>query len=351
VNRRRSVRALRRGAALVAAAGLLAGPVLAEEKTDVLILENGDRLTGELKTLERGELRFKTDATGTLNLDWARVRSVESRNSFDVEIEDGHRYFGSIEASEGSRSLIVEGEESTELSMDRVVRIRRIRSSFWDRLDGSLALGLNFSSASSDLQLNLAADARIRRINVERSLSASWIDTTKSDAERTTRSELSWNQSHLLKRRRLLFLAAKLQRNDELGIDARGLVMAGYGRRFVQTNRSRVSGALGLAANFENTIDVDNSGREESTEGLVAVQYEYFRTVGLDRDITFEATYFPSLDGSSRYRLDARGSVYFEMVKDFGLRLDLTDSYDSRPPAGVESRNDLAAVVSVVWSY
>ena len=44
---------------------LLASPALAA-KTDVVVLRNGDRLTGEVQQLERGRLQLKTDDLGTV---------------------------------------------------------------------------------------------------------------------------------------------------------------------------------------------------------------------------------------------------------------------------------------------
>ena len=39
---------------------------LRAEKTDVLVLDTGDHLTGEAKQLNQGRLKFKTDAMGTI---------------------------------------------------------------------------------------------------------------------------------------------------------------------------------------------------------------------------------------------------------------------------------------------
>lgn len=38
----------------------------ANEKTDIVILKNGDRVTGEIKNLEAGLLELKTDTMGTV---------------------------------------------------------------------------------------------------------------------------------------------------------------------------------------------------------------------------------------------------------------------------------------------
>ena len=35
-------------------------------KTDIVLLKNGDRVTGEVKSLERGKLTLSTDSMGTV---------------------------------------------------------------------------------------------------------------------------------------------------------------------------------------------------------------------------------------------------------------------------------------------
>jgi len=51
-----------RRAAFSVLAGLLScAPAAAGKRTDVVTLRNGDRITGEVKRLDRGQLEFKTD--------------------------------------------------------------------------------------------------------------------------------------------------------------------------------------------------------------------------------------------------------------------------------------------------
>ena len=44
-----------------------AGPLHAQ-KTDVVTLENGDEITGEIKQLDRGKLEYGTDDMGTVEI-------------------------------------------------------------------------------------------------------------------------------------------------------------------------------------------------------------------------------------------------------------------------------------------
>ena len=60
---------------LALAASLLAMPAIAA-KTDVIVLVNGDRITGEVKNLSYGQLKFKTDHMGTVYIEWDKIASV-----------------------------------------------------------------------------------------------------------------------------------------------------------------------------------------------------------------------------------------------------------------------------------
>ena len=70
--------AARRDRLLVLIALLPLSAAVAAPKTDVVVFQNGDRLTGEVKGLDRGRLSFDTDATGTIAIEWARVKSVDT---------------------------------------------------------------------------------------------------------------------------------------------------------------------------------------------------------------------------------------------------------------------------------
>src|ERR1043166_5958912 len=59
-------------------------------KSDVVVLKNGDRMTGEIKGLQRGELRIKSDYMAeAVRLDWSKVESLESKSTFMIWLVDG----------------------------------------------------------------------------------------------------------------------------------------------------------------------------------------------------------------------------------------------------------------------
>ena len=70
---------------------LVCSPARAE-KTDVVYLNNGDRITGEAKSLERGKLEFKTDHMGTVYIEWEDIAEIISTTGQSVELANGQRF-------------------------------------------------------------------------------------------------------------------------------------------------------------------------------------------------------------------------------------------------------------------
>ena len=77
---------------VLAAALAPVAPVLAAPKTDIIVFRNGDRLTGEIKGLEKGRLELSTDTAGTVDIEWDKIASVETTQYLDVETTDGRAF-------------------------------------------------------------------------------------------------------------------------------------------------------------------------------------------------------------------------------------------------------------------
>src|SRR6478609_11968353 len=76
---------------------LLATPLCARDKTDVLVMTNGDRLTCEVKGLDAGVLYVSFDyIDGTASVNWTKVARLESNQLFVVKTEGGAVYTGSL---------------------------------------------------------------------------------------------------------------------------------------------------------------------------------------------------------------------------------------------------------------
>ena len=84
---------------------VLASPALAKRNDDRVVLDNGDRITGEIKKVENGTLYFKPGyALDSIQIDWTRVAELQSQDRFTVALTSGIVHTGEIKKETGERS-------------------------------------------------------------------------------------------------------------------------------------------------------------------------------------------------------------------------------------------------------
>jgi len=334
--------------ALLALCLLAIGRPAAAADTDLVVLKNGDRMHGEIKGMQYGRLQLLTTTMSTVYVEWDKVAGLTSPRFFEFELMDGSRYYGSLEpADAGTLGVTLEGRTNA-LDLARVVRIRLIKSSFWDRIDGSISLGASYTKSSEIGQGSLSASLRTRRPAFEISTDFSTTITVQPDQPDQSRTTFGVSYLKLMRSRWFVPATGKLERNTDLGLDLRSSVGGGIGRYVLQTNRSVLSAAGGLLLNRENPVEGDTT---TNVEAFVATTYEFFTydTPKTSIDTTFAL--FPSLNVSGRYRTDFSLTLSREIVKNFTVGVTAYDSYDNKPPGGSSSTHDLGISVTIGWTF
>ena len=335
-------------AALLAVCLLAAGRPAQAADTDLVVLKNGDRMHGEIKGMQYGRLQFSTTTMSTVYVEWDKVAGLVSPSYFELELMDGSRYYGSLEpADAGILGLAFEGQ-ITPLDVSRVVRIRLIKSSFWDRLDGSISLGASYTRSSEIGQGSLTVSVGTRRPSFEIKTDFSTTITVQPDQPNQSRTVGSVSYLKLLRDRWFVPGTGRLERNTDLGLDLRSSVGSGIGRYFVQTNRSVLGAAAGLVLNRENPVDGDNTTNVEASLGA---SYEFFTYDTPKTDIDMRFALYPSLNVGGRYRTDFSLTLSREVVKDFTFGVTAYDSYDNKPPAGSSSTHDFGISLNIGWTF
>src|SRR5210317_2606518 len=103
-------------------------------KTDVVTLVNGNAITGEIKVLDFGALRYSTDSMGTVSIDWEDIVGITSKQNLQVELTNGVKYFGTLQTSDKDFEIRVKtASQEVDLHSAQVVRITPIdeQEKFW----------------------------------------------------------------------------------------------------------------------------------------------------------------------------------------------------------------------------
>ena len=342
--------ALRSIAVAVALGTLAAATGHAQGRTDTVTLANGDRITGEIIKLERGQLEFKTDDAGTLYLEWDKIISLVANRVVEVVTIDGRWILGTLDRAPDRSIAVVTAMGTLTMLMMDVTTIAPIGASFWSRLDGSIDVGYSYTRSSGISQLNLNSDTLFRKPAFEARLTGSLTQTEQDDESDGDDDRGYIDLSYIRYRwQRWFFKAAgRFETNESLGLTLRSQFAFTVGPRLIYTNRAQMVTGAGVAVNNEQGVDV------ESTENIEAVFYfraSYFTYDRPKTNLDLSVQYYPSLSDPGRQRLQLDASAKRELWKDFFVSLNFYNTFDSRPPNPAADTNDIGIVLSIGWSY
>src|SRR5215210_738140 len=85
---------------------LVAPGVASGQKTDSVWIRNGDRITGEVKSLARALLEYSTDDLGTVYIEWEKVERISSPTNFEVYLKSGAKFYGNLGLAAPGRVII-----------------------------------------------------------------------------------------------------------------------------------------------------------------------------------------------------------------------------------------------------
>jgi hypothetical protein len=328
---------------------LIVSETLLAEKTDTVYLYNGDRITGEIKRLEYGILFLKTDGLGTLNIEFDRIRTFYSKHQFIIQLENGLRFYGSLDTSNtpGYITLLVNEFRIPE-PIEDIVEIYPVKNRFWKRLDGAIDLGYSYSKASTVSQLNFSGHIDYRVQKSFTKISGSSTITDQQDRDRIRNQDYSVSFWRFFKNRWFAGVFSGAQQNTELGTDYRFYGGLGSGRDLVHTNRNVLSGIIGFLVSTEKS---QGDSIIQSVEGVMQLNYRLFKFNDPEIDVTSYFNYFPSITSAGRHRLEYQVKARIELFNDFYFGLTYYDNYDSKPLDPTAEKNDWGITTSIGYSW
>jgi hypothetical protein len=331
---------------------IFCAPLAAAPKTDVIVLKNGDHVTGEVKSLEYNRLKVSTSHMGTIYIEWDKIAAIETEQYLLLERTDGRRYYGQLKPGEPEAKLRIQGApegQAEVLDMALVVRAQPIEGGkVIDRLDGYVSAGLDVAKANNRNSVDLAAGLSSRTRQREWGLDGSLNLTDDSSGETSERYDLDFSYRQFMRHRDFYQGFAGLERNTELDLNLRASVGGGPGRYFVQNDHAEWVGGLGLAYSHENYTGGETV---DSVEGVLVTSFRLFRYDFPETDVAGSLALLPSLTESGRLRAEGDLRAKYEFVDDLYFEVKLYGSYDNKPPLADSEQSDYGLTTSLGYSF
>jgi hypothetical protein len=332
-------------------------PLFARDKTDVLVMKNGDRMSCEVKGLESGILQVSFDyIDGTTSVDWSKVARVESTHLFLVKTEDGSVYTGTLNtlAASAGRPVKIEVAESPEQAIDidqpKIVSLTPTSENFWRRFNGDVSLGVTYSKGNRSTVYSLGSETAYVRerwsilTNFDSNLSSN------NGATASARNELTVIGLRLMPWKNWFYASmTDFLQSSVQGISLQSSLGGGVGRYLKNTNRASISligGAVWQNTSYQQSA-ATTSGQNVAAGWIYADAklFKFSKT-----SLNFTAGLTPAISDPGRVRFNANASYYVKLISDLKWNISFYANWDNRPPTGFSS-NDYGTSSGLSWTF
>jgi len=337
---------------------LAPAPLHAGDKTDVLYMTNGDRMTCEIKSLDAGSLQVSLDyVEGTISVQWSKVQRLDSKRLFIITLEDGSVYSGTLSIAEKAAPdeparLQVSSGPGSVVIIDKthIVNLGETSENFWQRFAVDLQSGIIYSKGNQSAQYNISSSVTYARPRWAVGLDFNSALSSNAGASASTRNQLNADAYHLLPWRNY-FYAGQLAflQSTEQGIDLRTNVGGGIGRYLKHSGRVSLSLLGGLA--WQNTQYTPTASAEAPQDILALLVNSSLRVVTFSKtNLNLSVGVLPALSDPGRFFFNTNASFYVKLFSNLTYNLSFYGSWDTRPPA-TYSGSDYGFSSGLGWSF
>lgn len=336
---------------------LLVAPLLARESTDVIIMKNGDHLTGEIKGLSQGVLYISMKyILGTSDVQWSQVDHIESKQLFLVKTEDGLVYSGTLTTAEsaGGRPMTIEVVESSSkqvaLAQPTVVEMDQTSQRFWQRFNGEINTGITYTKGNQSTQYNLSSELSYPRERWQASASYNSTLSTSTGVTASTRNQFNLGGQRLLRWNNWFYAGvAGLLQSSVQEINLQNSIGGGVGRYLANSNHVKlyVMGGFGYQrTQYAPSLSVTNP--QDVATGLVAAGARLYRFNKTTVEVT--ASVFPAISQPGRVYSNLNASYYIKLSGSLSWNVSFYGNWDNQPPATFSGSDyGTSSGLSITW--
>jgi len=331
--------------------------LFAREKTDVIVMKNGDRITCELQSVDSGGVYASVDyIDGTVKIEWSKVARIDSKQPFIVKTEDGSVYTGTIKTIESRAgvpvTLAIEAQKETkELRRRDIVSVSETSENFWQRFNGSIGTGVNYTKGNQSTQFNFNSNVQYvrERWSAAASYQANVSDNTGSSS--STRNQVDLNSQHLARWNNYFYSGlAEILQSSTQDINRQTTLAGGIGRYLMRSNRSTwtLFGGIGWQNTDYSSATTVLIPDQNLATAVLGSELKIYRFKKTNLDVS--AYLFPALSEPGRLRFNTNVSYYLKLFSNLKWNVTFYGNWDNNPPPTL-SGSDYGTTSGVTWTF
>jgi len=313
---------------------------------DVLVLKNGDQITGTIKQIWDDEVSIEPDYADEFDVDLAVVEHIISDRDFDLELADGRevsaRFGGTSDTGE---QLISIGDESIAIELAEIFDLDEPAKDFdWEsHVDFSATVN---SGNTDSTNAQLRADSLIEIPNHRHLVELSKFHEETDNITTKAQDLFKYNYNWILNDPWFFAASVSHERDPIIELASRNILTAGIGRDIWNTPRRRLSVQLGAGAQSEDFEAI-------KTNGTVVTWTLRYRQdfLGDDLELFHDHSITHNVDGRTNTSYKTSTGLRYEITDLLYANLSVNYDYESEPvasdPLDLPGNEDLALLIGI----
>lgn len=306
---------------------------------DVIMLDNGDRITGTVDNITSGNVTVSTAYAGAVTIAMANVTNIETDGTYDVTLSSGDQVSGQLVAA----GVLADGNVTPATLADiSLLAPPPDDSPVWtSRIDAMFSL----SNGNADTQaFNVIGDSQYSQGRNEHRVTAYWGDE-EADGE-TTKNQMEIDYGYRRYLRDNWFAGANIEyfKDTLKDVDSRWTVGASLGKLFWDNPLGRLSAEIGISQVFE-----DLAGESESNPA-VRWGLNYNRFLSAKTEFYHNQEILKILGGGRGEIFDSSTGLRYSLSDALSVSLRADLRHETKPPEGAH-RSDITYGIGVGYVF
>jgi len=318
-----------------------------QSKNDTLKMNNGDRLIGEVKSMQRGILIFSTKyGDSDFDIEWDEIEEISTENYFFVTLIKGKHYYGWLRSSDSLISILSRDSTIIITYPSKIVDIIPINKGFKYRFNAEIDLGFGLAKSNNLRRITASGRVGYKSENWLTYISGNILSSVQDDADPIKRAEADLVLKYVIYNDWYLIPSASFLSSTEQQLNSRWNIMLGVGNYLIRSNTAYWGLTVGFNRNVEDYYD-ENTDRY-SWEGYLGTELNLF-DIG-DLKLFTKAVAYPSLSEAGRWRFDGELNLKYELPLGFYVKIEFIMNYDNRPVEGAGDV-DYVSTLGFGWEW
>ena len=308
---------------------------------DVLILKNGDRITGDIKRIWDNEISIEPEYSDEFEVDVSAVDYIESDREFEIELDDGTKMVVQLAGSDSDGNQVVKtAGKSVSIPLVQFFELDEPEDDFDWESNVEFSAALNSGNTDS-VNTKLRADTTVKLSNHRHIGEITFIREEQDSATTKEQDLFRYNYNWLF--RDPWFFSAQLsyERDPIIELHSRVILSAGIGRDVWETPRRTLSVQLGAGAQTEEI------GLVSTESGVLTWSLRYRQDFfSEDLELYHNDTITTNISGRTNTSYKTTTGLRYEITDLLFANLSVDFDYET-DPVDVAENEDIALLVGL----